>query len=166
MNPYTNAFESIFTLYTFTKIILLFPKDTQMKSFPSKTSQGRYKIWAYMAWKVIILMTQLDIHYKQIYMTKKSPKEKTSIKSQLKGINAQHIHKKRTVKNLLEWMREVFLEKANLNQIEKIINFLQNRIKIKCKKEGMESSLWETAKWLLYLTGRLGKTRWMKVLWN
>ena len=46
-------------------------------------------------------MTQLDIHYKQIYMTKKSPKEKTSIKSQLKGINAQHIHKKRTVKNLL-----------------------------------------------------------------
>ena len=38
-------------------------------------------------------------------------------------------------------MREVFLEKANLNQIEKIINFLQNRIKIKCKKEGMESSL-------------------------
>ena len=99
MNPYTNAFESIFTLHTFTKIILLFPKDTQMKSFPSKTSQGRYKIWAHMAWKVIIFMTQLGIHYKQIYMTKKSSKEKNSIKSQLKGTNAQYIHKKRTVKN-------------------------------------------------------------------
>ena len=31
-------------------------------------------------------------------MTKKSPTEKNSIKSQLKGINAQYIHKKRTVK--------------------------------------------------------------------
>lgn len=45
-------------------------------------------------------MTQLDIHYKQIYMTKKSPIEKNSIKSQLKGINAQYIHKKRTVKKI------------------------------------------------------------------
>lgn len=77
MDPYTNALKSALTVYPFTKIILLL-KDIHMwqQHFPSKTSHSRYEIWAYTARKIIISITQLDRHYKQIYMTKKITQRK------------------------------------------------------------------------------------------
>lgn len=92
-----------------------------------------------------ISITQLDTHYKQIYMTKKSPEEKQhtiSVKMNKCSVYPQE----KKGKNLAEWTRDVFLEKASFNQIYKIVNFLQNRIMIKGKQEGTKSSSMRNSK--------------------